>query len=272
MRVYFIIGVLIVWFILTTLVSYAGYWKKKASWALLQYGKNARWRDQRKEAARQALMAGNRDAAKLYALACPEKFDNELPLTPFYRNNIMCVFTDYYYSKRHQDWIAEDQWNFTRTVYNFKEGKDSCTQYFARAFRTLHPACELTIMFMPCSSETRYYNRFCSLSRYFSKYHSVHSGFDYINFIGERECKHTAQNRDEIDEGSNYTISEDVKGKKIVIVDDLLTTGLSLSSYADRLNESGAEVIGAIFLAKTFLLPSDFKVKWIIWKELLFSW
>lgn len=272
MRVYFVIGILIIWAILNGICSYAGYWRKKASWALIQYGKNARDREQRKATARQALLAGNKDAAKLYALACPETFDNELPLTPFYRDNIMCVFADYYYSKRHHDWIAEDQWNFTRTVYHFKEGKDSCVKYFAKAFRILHPTCELTVMFMPCSTETRYYNRFISLSRYFSKYHRVYSGFNYIDFTSERECKHTAQKRDEVDEGSNYIISDYVKGKKVIIVDDLLITGQSLSSYADRLKDSGAEVIGAIFLAKTFLPPSDFKVKWTIWKELLFSW
>lgn len=262
---------LVVWGLFSLVLSYAKYWKKKAACALFMYGKNARWRDQREQAARQALMAGNKEAVKLYALACPEKFDKEIPLTPFYRNHIKCIFSDYYYSKRYQDWLAEDQWNFTRTVYQFKEGKDSCDQYFARAFKTLHPGCELTIMFMPCSTEYRYRERFSSLARFFLKFRDVHSGLNYIIFTGERECKHTAQRRNEVDESSNYMISESVKGRKVVIVDDLLTTGQSLFTYAEHLEASGAEVIGAIFLAKTFLLPSDFKVKWVVWKEYLLS-
>lgn len=271
MRVYAVLIVLAGWGVLAAFSAYAGYWKRKAAWALLMYGKNARWRDQREQAARQALMAGNKEAIKLYALACPEKFDKEIPLTPFYRNHIKCIFSDYYYSKRYQDWLAEDQWNFTRTVYQFKEGKDTCDQYFARAFKILHPGCELTIMFMPCSTEYRYRERFSSLARFFMKFRDVHSGLNYITFIGERECKHTAQRRDDVDESSNYTISESVKGRKVVIVDDLLTTGQSLFTYADHLEASGAEIIGAIFLAKTFLLPSDFKVKWVVWKEYLLS-
>lgn len=271
MKIYIILWLLILWITLTAVYSYAKYWKKKASLALLLYGKNARHRKERENAAQQALMAGNRDAAKLYALACPEKFDKELPLIPFHRNNIKCVFADYYYSKRHHDWIAEDQWNFTRTVYQFKEGKDNCSQYFAQAFKVLHPVYETTLMFMPCSTEKRYYERFSSLARFFYKSHGVHSGLSYIIFTGERECKHRALKRDEIDENSNYTISKSVKGKKVIIVDDLLTTGQSLFSYAECLKESGAEVVGAIFLAKTFLLPSDKKVKWTIWKQYFLS-
>lgn len=62
---------------------YAQYWKRKAAYALLQYGRNAQNHEERKWAAQQALMAGHKDAAKLYALTCPEAFDKELPLVPF---------------------------------------------------------------------------------------------------------------------------------------------------------------------------------------------
>ena len=273
MRVYAVLVFLLIWIFLIAVCAYARYWRKKAAWALLLYGRNAQWREQREYAARQALLAGdNKEAAKLYALACSERFDKELPLIPFYRKNIKCVFADYYYSKRYHDLIAEDQWNFARVVYQFKEGQDNCSQYFARVFRALNPACELTIMYMPCSTESRYRERFSSLDCFFSKFKDVHSGMDYILFSGERECKHTTRKRDEIDECSNYTVSEAVNGKRVVICDDLLTTGRSLCSYAECLRESGAEVVGAIFLAKTFMVPSDFRIKWVIWKQILFSW
>lgn len=271
MRTYIVLITLAIWIAFVTVYSYAKYWKKKASLALLLYGKNAQGREERENAARQSLMAGNKDAAKLYALTCPERFDKELPLVPFYRNNIKCVFADYYFSKQHHDWIAEDQWYFARTVYQFKEGKDNCGQYFAQTFKALHPACEITLMFMPCSTEERYYERFSSLAHFFYKFQGVHSGLNYIIFTGERECKHRTQKRDEIDESSNYVISEAVKGKKVIVVDDLLTTGQSLFSYVEHLKKSGAEVVGAIFLAKTFLLPSNTKIKWQVWKQFFLS-
>ena len=268
-RTFVVFIILLVGGCFSALCLYAKYWRRKAAWALLLYGKNAQWREQREYAARLALLAGNKEAALLYALSCPEKFDKELPLVPFYRNDIKCVFADYYFPKRYHGWITEDQWNFTRVVYHFKEGKDCCGQHFARGFRILHPACELTVMFMPCSTEERYRERFASLSCFLLKFKGVCSGLDYILFTSDRGCKHLAQKRDE---GSNYIVSGDVKGKKVIICDDLLTTGHSLLTYAESLREAGAEVVGGIFLAKTFMVPSAFRVKWVVWKQILFSW
>jgi len=268
---YIIISLIIFVILLVTLYFYARYWKKKASSALVLYGQNAPYRKERKWAGQHALMAGHKDAAKLFALACPEKFDKELPLKPFYRGKIKCTFADYYYPKRLHNWIAEDQWLFSKTVYLFKEGKDDCRPHFAQAFKALKPACDITIMFMPCSTEERYYTRFKTLADFFYKFRGVQSGLDYIIFTGERKSKHTSQQRDKINESSNYIISDAVRGKKVIIVDDLLTTGSSLSSYAKQLKSSKAEVIGAIFLAKTFLLPSEARVKWIVWKHYFLS-
>jgi len=125
-------------------------------------------------------------------------------------------------------------------------------------------------MFMPCSTKERYYTRFSSLANFFVKFWEVHSGLDYVIFTKERECKHTAKQRDKVDESSNYIISNAVKGKKIIICDDLLTTGKSLSSYSKELKNSGAEVVGAIFLAKTVRLPSNTKVIWKFWAQFFF--
>ncbi len=266
-----ILSLLLFIILLLSFYYYAQYWKRKAAYALLQYGRNAQNHEERKWAAQQALMAGHKDAAKLYALTCPEAFDKELPLVPFYRDNIKCVFADYYYSKRFHNFIDEDQWQFANTVYLFKEGKDECSQYFAQTFKALRPACDITIMFMPCSTQKHYYNRFSSLAYFFLKFRGVQSGIDYISFTGERESKHTSQQRNKIEESSNYIINTNLTGKKIIIVDDLLTTGKSLSSYAKKLKDSGAEIAGAIFLAKTFLLPTNAKVKWIVWKHFFLS-
>lgn len=257
--------------LLVALYLYAQYWKKKASVAFMLYGRSAQQREERKWAAHHAFMAGHQDASRLYALACPEKFDKERPLKPFYRKKIKCIFIDYYYPQRCHDWIAEEQWQFAQTVYLFKEGKDDCCSYLTRAFKKLETTSEVTIMFMPCSTFQRYYTRFSSLSQSFAQLQGVCSGFDYVIYTGERESKHTALQRDQIDESSNYLLNESVKGKKVVIVDDLLTTGSSLHSYTQKLKASGAEVIGAIFLAKTFLLPSDTKVRWTIWKYYFLS-
>lgn len=157
------------------------------------------------------------------------------------------------------------------TFHLFKEGKDECSTLFAQALKALQPACDITIMFMPCSTQERYHTRFSQLAMFFLKLRGVQSGLTYITFTNDREPKHTSRQRYKIKENSNYIINEAVKGQKVVIVDDLLTTGKSLSSYTKKLRKSGAEVIGAIFLAKTFLLPSETKVKFVVWKHFFLS-
>jgi predicted amidophosphoribosyltransferase len=43
----------------------------------------------------------------------------------------------------------------------------------------------------------------------------------------------------------------DVKGKRIVLIDDLVTTGAQLLACKDRLEAAGAKVIGAITCGRT---------------------
>lgn len=67
MRIYAVLAFLLIWIVLIAVCAYARYWRKKAAWALLLYGKNAQWREQREYVSRQALLAGdNKEAAKLY--------------------------------------------------------------------------------------------------------------------------------------------------------------------------------------------------------------
>ncbi|WP_302260666.1 phosphoribosyltransferase [uncultured Bacteroides sp.] len=50
-------------------------------------------------------------------------------------------------------------------------------------------------------------------------------------------------------------------------MDDLFTTGSSLTGFTRNLERIGAEVIGAVFLARTFQVPSWRKVRWIVWRR-----
>lgn len=62
-------------------------------------------------------------------------------------------------------------------------------------------------------------------------------------------------------------MSNALQGKGGVIVDDLLTCGTSLPEYAHNPERAGAKVEGAVFLARTFQMPSPAKVKRLVWKR-----
>ncbi|RJV50996.1 MULTISPECIES: phosphoribosyltransferase, partial [unclassified Bacteroides] len=93
---------------------------------------------------------------------------------------------------------------------------------------------------------------------------------DLICITESRECKHASEKRSEINT-ANYMMSNALYGKRVVIVDDLLTSGTSLLEYAHNLERAGAKVEGAVFLARTFQMPSPARVKRLVWKRHLLA-
>jgi ComF family protein len=51
----------------------------------------------------------------------------------------------------------------------------------------------------------------------------------------------------------SFFVSENLRGKKIILVDDIFTTGCTIKECASELKKKGAENITAITLAKTFV-------------------
>ena len=55
-------------------------------------------------------------------------------------------------------------------------------------------------------------------------------------------------------------ITRDIKGKEIIIVDDVLTTGQSVADYKEEIERCGGKVVAAIFYGKTVTVPPLFLV------------
>ena len=62
---------------------------------------------------------------------------------------------------------------------------------------------------------------------------------DHVHEIadGASECSHINDN--------------ELRGKKVLVVDDIVTTGKTANAFIDMLQTAGADVRGALFLAKT---------------------
>lgn len=50
----------------------------------------------------------------------------------------------------------------------------------------------------------------------------------------------------------NYEITGDIKGKEIIIIDDVLTTGQSVSDYKEEIERHGGKVVAAISMERRF--------------------
>lgn len=244
----------------------ARYWRRMAGKALFSHAIACYKKEDREELARKAVVAGNRHAGVLYALNSPELFDRARPMRLLAFGKIRFVFGGYYFSQRYADWLREDQTDFVQRVYDFKDGRDDCKEYFSEAFEVLSPEGSVTAMFMPCSTASRYYRRFSGIASYLETAGYAESGLELVCITESRECKHTAEYRTKVNT-NNYAMSRRLQGRRVVILDDLMTTGDSLNEYAHNLERAGATVCGAVFLARTFEVPSLATIRRGVWSR-----
>ena len=79
------------------------------------------------------------------------------------------------------------------------------------------------------------------------------NGFDLVQPMGKRRKAHI-DHVHEIADGASECIhinDNALKGKKVLVVDDIVTTGKTANSFIDMLQSAGADVRGALFLSKT---------------------
>ena len=78
-------------------------------------------------------------------------------------------------------------------------------------------------------------------------------GFDRVQVSGSRKRAHVT---------GEYELSTNIKhyvhidadffrGKKVLVIDDIYTTGRSSAAFIDAMQAAGANVLGTLFLAKT---------------------
>lgn len=250
----------------TGLGLYGRYWRRRCGQAFFRHAVACGEREDREKLMRYAVTAGNRQALVLYALTYPELFDKARPLRPFGFNGIRCVFVGYYFPQRYEYWLCDSQTDFVQRVYDFKSGKDDCRDCFSQAFDVLAVDGDVTAVFMPCSTPERYYRRFAGIASFLEAEGYARSGLELVWMTRERESKHLSGRRSDVDT-ANYVMSGTLKGRCVVIVDDLLTSGDSLMGYARNLERAGAIVVGAVFLARTFQIPPLSRVRWRVWKR-----
>lgn len=104
---------------------------------------------------------------------------------------------------------------------------------------------------------------------FYGLYHcpNLSSGLYDIDVFEPRECLHEAIGHENRILERNYRILGDIKGKEVIIVDDVLTTGQSMSDYKREIERCGGKVVAAIFYGKTITMPHPLIVKLEVWGD-----
>ena len=244
----------------------AGYWRKKAGEAAFAAALLADKAEDRDRHCRLAVMAGHRDACRMFCFAHPDFYEDRHPLKPFRFRGISVTFYGHYYPSRYKRLLDEEQRGFCRTLYAFKEGENHGIDFFKACMAALPvDTASCHVMFMPCSNWIKYGQRFKRLDWYSTTHRKeLTSGLYDVDVHSERESLHECKGSERILE-RNYNITGDIKGKRIIIVDDVFTSGQSLTDYKEEIERCGGEVVAAIFYGKTVTVPPLFLIKAHVW-------
>ena len=246
-------------------------WRKEAATAHFIIGQKATTSEEREWAYRKAFKYGHTKAKLFYIYAAADTFSGRKPLTPFTitsdkgESPIVAIFYDYYIRTKHLPFASDIQQEITQRVLEIKDGLNPSSDLYSEVLRALEANFNEnwktpqgpTIIFMPCSSEQSYYNRFSTLARSLSKRYNYNTAIDAIQYTDTRKSKHRSQNRDAIESASNIVISPKIIGKQVIIIDDVITTGNSLHQFAKELHTYGVNIKAAAFLAHTAKYPTE---------------
>lgn len=243
-----------------------GYWRKKAGEAAFAAALLADKVEDRDRHCRLAVMAGHRDACRMFCFAHPDFYEDRHPLKPFRFRGISVTFYGNYYPSRYKRLLDEEQRGFCRTLYAFKEGENHGIDFFKACMAALPvDTTSCHVMFMPCSNWIKYGQRFKRLDWYITTHRKeLTSGLYDVDVHSERESLHECKGSERILE-RNYNITGGIKGKRIIIVDDVFTSGQSLTDYKEEIERCGGEVVAAIFYGKTVTVPPLFLIKAHVW-------
>lgn len=249
----------------------AGYWRRKAGKAAFAAARLADTAEERDRYCRLAVLAGHRDACRMFCFSHPDLFEDHPPLKPFKLRGINIAFYGYYYPARYDTLLGDEQRAFCRSLYRFKEGEIHGIEFFKACMTALQTAGKpYHIMFMPCSDGFKYVRRFNRLDWYIGKRRpELTSGLYDVDVFEPRDSLHEAKGVESRILERNYRITGNIAGKEIIIIDDVLTTGQSVADYKEEIERNGGKVVAAIFYGKTVAMPPLLLIKSHIWGSYL---
>ncbi len=159
-----------------------------------------------------------------------------------------------YIPMRYSKYLSFRQRDLNRRILDFKDGRCYATRWAARQMAYCLQALSLqdvTIVCIPASSEyshVRRYRRFCTE---LCALCNAINGFDLVKVGASRDKKHLSAERDSISCVRNASIDGSICGRKVIVVDDICTTCASANEFIVALRAAGADVVMAMFLAKT---------------------
>lgn len=145
-------------------------------------------------------------------------------------------------------------------ILGFKDGRNVYTRWAARLFARALSAMDLSDTVIVCiPASTRYSNvrRWKRFSDILCRLTGAIDGFDRIQVSGSRKRAHITGDYELATNIKHYVHidAEYFRGRKVLVIDDIYTTGQSSAAFIAAMQAAGATVTMAMFLAKTRRYP-----------------
>ena len=106
---------------------------------------------------------------------------------------------------------------------------------------------------IPASCQHTHARRFKKFSAMVCQKTHAENGYDYIHVVGKRSKAHISKTHELAENTDQYVLidAEKLAGKNVVVFDDITTTCKTADAFIERIQQTGANVKLAIFLART---------------------
>lgn len=165
-----------------------------------------------------------------------------------------------YYPTRFE--VSEGLKTIRQVLWNFKDGllaKDvaaTLVNAVADDLPDCQPRNNWWLCAIPASTSVKTQNRFQEFCAEFCRLTGFNNGYHLISNTDDREAKHLEENRNAVNILEHMAFS-DIRGKNIILFDDIYTTGKSFLNVASKLNQLGAAQVRGLFLGKPHWLNDD---------------
>ena len=141
-------------------------------------------------------------------------------------------------------------------ILGFKDGRNVYSRWAARQFAQALSAMNLsdvTIVCIPASTTCAHARRWKRFSRLLCRLTGAQNGFDRVQVYGSRKRAHVTGVYELATNIKRYVhIDADFfQGRKVLVIDDIYTTGQSSRAFIGAIEAVGATVVMVAFLAKT---------------------
>lgn len=161
-----------------------------------------------------------------------------------------------YIPRRFQNRASFEEQDICRMILGFKDGRNVYTRWAAAQFSkalALMDLSDAVIVCIPASTQCAHVRRWKRFSKLLCQKTGAIDGFDHIQVVGNRKRAHITGEY-ELATNIKHLLNIDAgyfRGKSVLVIDDIYTTGRSSDAFISAIEATGAHVRMTMFLAKT---------------------